>query len=462
MTEFTTKFEIEDAATIDGAWSPADFISINSSDVIASAGSGISIASRNAANSGTVAARAVVVDTLPTTAQQEIAIACGSALEGTVGTQFVECGIGALSSPTDFSADPWGIYARLGWESDGVRVLSLRRFLRGDAADTEVAAITLVAAGTIEADGYAGLLNEAGALSTPQLLRLVVVTTDSGMRATVYLNTWDDDRPVLTANIGTDFVPPTVSTTDFGSWWFGFGTSASAESLAVAMIIGSDYDVDEVTEEQDLSDNQPTYAELEQRVRSRYEGGISTNISQQRILDALRDEVEYLINRCGDVAWFLIREEAITLTVTARGLMTLPAKMRRALEIVTANGERIPFKFNRLTTAGATVIEIPSLTTGAHTIRYVMRHKQLVEPGDLCPIPREHAELVMAGAIKRLAVRDRNIEALKTYTIEHNMHEALFLRDNNRFSDQRRAVWRPRMVHGAWYRRHSSQVFYSP
>lgn len=390
--------------------------------------------------------RAVYQTTVPTGVDQEVAAWITSAEEESTTTMgcYVDVGLGALKTPANIATDPLGIYARLRWDDDGSRVLSIRHFLR-NGSDTEAASATLVLSGGVEASGYEGVLTDTGEAGTLQQLRLIVTAESSGLRCRAFVNENDDDRPTLECLLASDFVNPTATSTDYGAWWFGFGDASAARKLAVAQIYGADYDQDTDSLEQELREDQVTLAELRQRVRTRYEKSANTSLSDDMIDFHIRDEVEQILNRLGDVAHFAVREETLDLAPDSLCEVTLYARMKRVIGLRDAStGANQWFTFKRLGTDGAPVIMIEGGQSKSYKVRYLMRHRQMMHPQDVCPIPREHTEVLVVGACLRLAEQDRNANMQQTFLARHEMLYREMIRDMNRHGDQMRTRMDPR------------------
>ncbi len=200
----------------------------------------VDILQNAATNADAVAARAIFQTTVAATASQSAAAWVVSTEEGT--DAYVDIGVAAAKTPSSFAADVLGIYARLLWNSNGVRTLSIRHKLR-NGSDTELASVNLVTAGGVEAPGYEGTLHAAGALDELQHLRLIVTEEDYGLGVRAYVNELATPCSSTSSSGPTTALPRTASRrscartrSPWPSWRTG---SASATSAAPRVLCGT-------------------------------------------------------------------------------------------------------------------------------------------------------------------------------------------------------------------------------
>lgn len=437
MVQFTETFEYANGdldGVSAGAWDIVD--SANQAD-------GIAVLQNAATNKGTDAAVAFY-GTAAATESTDVLAYVAAFEEGTGST--LDVGLAGAHAAT-YAAVIRGIYARLHFQVDGVRTLSIRRRLKNDASDTELASVDLVLSGGIEAPGYEGRLVVQGGtdLGELQALRLTLTATAYGMLARAYVNQSDLARPTLEQPVASDFVQPDGSTN--GAWWFGFGAATAANKLQIAAIAGADFEADADTVPQEIRDDQVTLAELRKRVRNLYDKGQNSATGDERIDYALNDSIEQALNTIGDVAWFMRRQEDVDLEPDAvTGEVTMPVKMERVVGLrVAATGCPARFEFRRLTTDGALVLHLPGRLSQEYAVDYVIRHRSLTDEHQVCPIPRRHSEMIVVGAALRLAEVDRNKEFHRNQLGRYGELERLFLQDNARHSNQTRTLAQPRL-----------------
>ena len=401
MATFTDEFD-RTAGALGSSWQSLNSNNSTSAVVIAN--------TRAISNDRSYQAVAWYITTagIPTTAEQEVDARVVSATQGS--NCHVDVGVMGTTASSSYSTTPLGVWARLAWLSNGVRRLSIHRFLPGDSASATVRTVDLVLSGSIAADGHEGRLVQDGAVGYEQRLRLVVTATDGGLLARAYVNQGDVDRPTLAAVIDRDLLDTGVADQEFGTIWIGFGPSTgSAGDQAVLAVYGGDFDQSEDHSAQELRVDQPTLGDVLRRVRVRYEGMTSTVLRDDQLRDVVTDTIEDFINLAGDGCWFLRREETLSLTPnTTTGVVTLQANMRRVHEIVDAT-DRSKTRWNLLyhTTAGAPVVELNTGSSGSYIVRYTLRHAQISEDRDVLPVPREYLECIVVGACQKMASRDR-------------------------------------------------------
>lgn len=369
------------------------------------------------------------IATVPTTSSQEVG---GHVISATQGSNiYVDLGVMGSPTATWGATNPTGVWARLSWLASGARRLAIHRSLPGDTAGASVRSLDLVTAGSIPADGYEGVLSRNGEVGERQWLRLIVTSVDGGLLARAYLNQGDDDRPTLTATIDRDLLDTGVVDMEFGTWWLGFGDgSAAVGDVAVLGIYGLDYLVDDDHQPQERRSDQPTLAVARERVRRHYESSTNTALLDPVLDDAITDTIEDLINLCGDQCWFLVREEAVTITPDTDGVATLLPKMRRIHEIrYPPNNRKVRYAFMYDTDEGAPVVQMPTTLTASYTVRYTLRHAQVVNPTDLLPIPREYLEALTIGACQKLARRDRKGALAAEFSREYERLTMTMMRD---------------------------------
>lgn len=441
MATFTETFEYANG-TIDSVSSSA-WLTFDSSDT---QNAGVKVAQNAATNDSAAGSMCVYHTTDPATKAQRAEAWVTSFEQGTA--TYVDIGVGGQSFqggfPANWAARILGVYARLHWKADGVRTLSIRHRLRG-GSDTELASVNLVLAGGIEATGFEGLMDHAGEIEYLQKLRLVVTEEDYGLGCRAFVNEPDDDHPTLFARLGSDFVTPTATSTDYGAWWFGFGSASTSDMLWVDEFVGADYDISTDRLPQTLRPDQVTLAELRDRVKVRYERTANVDLRDDDIDQHLNDEIEQVLNEVGDVAWFMRREDSVAIAPNDRREITCDAKMRRVLGIRDSEtGCNVWFRFLRYTTDGALLLQMENSLSRTVLIDYMLRHRQLSQENDVCPIPREHTELVVVGACLRMSEVDRQERLQRTFLARRQVLLGNLKRDMNRHSDQTRTRMDPR------------------
>ncbi len=445
MAEYSDQFEYDTQAAIETAWAIIENT--------VGTGTGVTVLDGSAplyfaANETTNAARAVCSDTVPTTNEQHARIYFASNEEGS--GIYGEVGVFADRVPETFATDQLGVYARLTYEADGVRTLSIRERWVG-LSDNEIATVTLVTSGGIEATGYEGVLGSTkGATDgTDHEIRIIATRDERGVRCRAYVNQKDDSRPTLEGWSRHDFITSEIGEADYGAWWFGFGTGTAAIQQAVTFFAGEDYDVSAELVEQEVREDQVTLSQLREMVRDRTETQNNRTFTDQKIDRALRAEVEHTLNALGSKAWFMRRSENVDVSPDSLAFATMPVKMRHVLEVLHADtGAREHVRLDRLTTGGASVLFFPSGLAKTYRVTYLLRHTQMSADNDPCPFPREHTELLVVGACRRLVQNERSLNGqLEGFLAEYRELRSNLTYDMKRYSEATRAAWtakRPR------------------
>ena len=388
---------------------------------------------------------------LPTDIPQECKAAIVSSAQGS--NYYVDVGVMGKADTSGLSTLPLGLWARFEWLASGARRVSLMRFLPSDSAQSTVADVDLVLAGSVVAEGWENRLQQDGALGVPQIMRIVVtVASPYGLRARVFLNNEDEDRPVIDQRISHDFVGTGDAAQEFGHWWVGFGPSTAA-GPAILGVIGADYTTDEGKVDQEQRGDQPTLGEVRDLIKRRYQrstrGALDDVDVDTAIIDTLRD----LRAQIGDTAWFLVRSADVSLTVDGNNYTcTLPSYMERVLRIADGTYD-VPvwWEFLYLTTSGAQVVRINGLS-GTYTVKYSMRWTEPVESADTVPIPRLYRETIVCGACMRLAQSEGRADILNSFMVLYANGLKNMQRDQARQSNAQMARVQPATVPFAYLR----------
>lgn len=435
MVQFSDDFDRANESIEAGSWTALDSAD-DTSDV--------ALVSATKLISGSTSQRVVCWRStdLPTDVPQECDAAITSSGQGT--NYYIDVGVMGKAGTSGLSSLPLGLWGRMSWLANGARRVSLMRFLPSDSAQSTVADVDLVLAGSVVAEGYENRLQQDGALSVPQRMRIVVTQeTPYGLRARVFVNSDDDDRPVIDRKIDHDFVGTGDSNQTYGHWWVGFGPSTNT-NLAILGVLGSDYTTDDGKEEQDQRQDQPTLGEVRDLVRRRYTMSTRESLDQVDVDTAILDTIRDLRAKIGDNAWFLSRTDDVSLTINGTTLLsTMPSYMDRVLEIREAStGIPVWWQLSHTTSSGAQVLRINS-TSQSFTCSWQMRWTEPVDDSDIIPIPRLYREAVVTGAVMRLAeAAGRQDVFARSGTMYANAIQNM-QRDQARYSNQKRPRMRP-------------------
>ena len=414
MASFSTKFNVADQGIEDGAaWTALDSTGVTDDAVTI-------VKNRAGCPQNARSAVAWYDTTKPATADQE----CGAMISASVqgSSAYVDVGVLGKAVSSSLSTAKLGLWARFSWLANGARRIAIHRFMPDDSASSTVAQANLVLAGGVESDAFVGVLDQAGALNVPQLLRVVAVANNTGYRVRVFLNNSGDERPVLEAQVDGDFTGTSDATQPYGKWWIGFGPNGSAShGTTVAYVYGLDYSSATDHARQELRPDQVSLGVLRAMVKTRYGRGMPTSLSDEVIDDALRNAMDGVISELGLSASFLWREEALSLSPnTTTGRVTLQANMREIIAIEDSSGCPARWSLLAYDTNGAPIILLNS-TAGTYKVRYLLRHSLPTTPGDTCPVPREHVEAVVLGACYRIAFGEPRMDLGQALHAEYRM-----------------------------------------
>jgi len=394
MTSFQDQFNRADA-DLDGE---------NGWDVIASddveAGR-LELINRTAQNDDAVAAVAFQETSAPTTNEQEVSGYITSTAEAT--ENFIDLIINGAHDTT-YTDRKAGVVCRLSWLANSERKLEILQedISAANYSTYTAATLTMVNAGGTVQTGYHGHLIGDGAVDTLQHVRLVVREKDYGLEASVYVNSGDDDRPTLVAQLRTDLVTA-VGTA--GHWGFAMG-AAVANTLILAEFQGKDY-APGIAVDSVLKSNHPSLLELRDRVKRKFSKGANTDLDNQYVDDIIGEEVEQIVLSLGDNPWFLIRKGNLTLTIDGDGFATMPSYVESVLKIERQNRKMMStFTFETLESDGDVTIRLSTereATGEVHIVTYIQRWERMDKPDDLCVIPRKHDGLVVYAACARIA-----------------------------------------------------------
>lgn len=407
MATFTDKFDRADGAIETAVSGTVHWAALNAAGNTANV---VAVLDGRAVNNVPAQeAIAWVISTVPATAAQHVEAMVNAAVQGS--NCFVDIGVLGTEDSASWAGTIRGVWARFSWLANGARRITLMRRLPGDAAQSTVATVDLVFAGSIESDNYRGRLRDAGALGTPQLVRLIVEPVDGGLVARVYVNTDDDDAYILRAPLDGDYLGSGDVTQPYGTWWIGIGgAGGTAGDQSVLVFRGEDYDASEDKALASIRIDQPTLAEMRQEVLLRYSGIGTTSRDTRAVDDAIRHACTEAVQRMGDQNDAVLAEETVDITVnpvTSRVTAGLHALMERILEIRDAVDEtKLPFVWERNGTNGVPVIRMGSWWSGSVVVRYRVRLVEPYDDDDLLPVMKPHREPVIFMACARLATFD--------------------------------------------------------
>lgn len=458
MVKFVDHFDRANADIASGAngWNAR-----NSADTLTGL---VEIFNEYATNTGTtdcVIAQTNTAGNVPTTDAQEVRGSVTSTAQGT--NQRIDLGLGMNGDP---KTDAWatlefGIAVRLEYLASGERKLSILEQMGTATSATTLASLTMVASGGVEQTGYLGHLLDRGALGVPQEIRLVVNPRPEGLRVRAYVNSEDDDAPTLQAVARSNWTAP-ANALAFGYQYARFMGAQGAKTLALLEFVGRDWshdsraDLGERSNDDARFSDWPTLGEVRRRVAIKLERSLNTSIAA----DILNLEIGYaydeILNTVGDQAWFRRRIETVTLTTDNDGYATMPAYVERVLDLERSGRlGKLPWAFSHLNESGRVVVRIGTTFASSSTsvlMTYVARPTRASRDDDKIAFPDNHIELLVTGAVLRLAENDRSPQFTGTQQARFNRLMGDLMRDMGRQGDLARAVFTPtrRRFHRQW------------
>ena len=385
--------------------------------------------------------------TAPDTTDQKVAAYVTSGEEG--ASTYARIGVGGETVPGSQEWDDRGrmAFVELAYRSDGERVLAIKHKVGAATAETTLATLTMVAAGTVVQEGYYGQLLDDGALNSLQHLRFIVTAHEWGLQLAAYVNNDDDDHPTLEARLQSDWDVGAGFTETYGYWWFEL-SGASAETVVLTQFAAEDYTIaDRVVVEK--KPYWPKVSEVIERVRRRFGQTADINFDDFTLIEMAADALEEIVLQMGDEPFFLIIQETFTITVDAEGFATLDAKIERPLYIERIGDKRPQsWSLEYLDSAGNVVVRLNVAQETSNTsfyVKYIQRFVRPAFPDDVLPIPKRHIMAVVYAVCRELAGEQERSPQLEA-TFERRYQERLLSmkREQSRYWRQGRHRLRPR------------------
>jgi hypothetical protein len=317
---------------------------------------------------------------------------------------------GAASPPTTFRA---GYEALLSWDPSNVRRIYILRYLNdGATADQRV----LLAQGSVTLDALNG-----SDLGYTQAIKLTITDTPEGVRLRAYVNSDDDDSPVLDvtdrgrdfylAN-STPFLPPCRAAGYFGVM---LGADATVLGQHNGPLLDSFEGKDQTKIEQDNPYAGRTLAQLRDAVRLVI--GPSTNIQNPLLNQLIQDAHEDFLRELGDMALFARRRELMTLTTDAGYCVYFPHTVDRVDDIDDGLGPKLLPRGGFYTDEGRVALRFEHPVDGAYYVSYYRRQEPLIDDDDRTIVPRRLDESIVLGAAMRVHERDQDATRFGTLRV---------------------------------------------
>lgn len=279
--------------------------------------------------------------------------------------------------------------------------------------------------GTIQQVDKTGLLRDGGTLiDVVQELRAQVRRAAAGIELLVYLNQDDDERPDLRWRFAVDQV-------DGGSPYFGVWHGVTANHSRVGEVqFLTRRAISSVTASESFATDRPTLGLLTEEATEWYERRIhSPNINPIIMARAANRAQRDLLNRLGDLALFMRREEDITLAISSpQRVAILPRRVGRVLRLGYANSSfddhNVDFRVIGHDSNGRLNIHLPWSTDSFNfRMLYEPVVTDMVGAEDKSVIPNDYRECLVANMVKRLFRNEAND---KEYKIASQAFDELF------------------------------------
>lgn len=167
------------------------------------------------------------------------------------------------------------------------------------------------------------------------------------------------------------------------------------------------------------AEDRVTVEEVKDRVKTYYNRArVSTDIDDDTVLIHINAGLNRILNDVGDNAYWLRRRQTMTLSFE-NGLATMPPKVSRVLRIEDISNPTLSTEFEEIakSSGGRSQIHIKGVgstnsdatTSGAYTVHFITRPKELTRDDQLVPLPRTIVEWLVVETCRRLARSGSNI-----------------------------------------------------
>lgn len=199
-----------------------------------------------------------------------------------------------------------------------------------------------------------------------------------------------------------------------------------------------------------------TLGQLRALVKRRYErNGVSNNSEDTQVDMFLNDSMRELFIAAGDDCWYLRRVEQMSLTGGVNNLNDLPASVHRIVRIEPVGYPRTSLAFEKVADVdeGRTQITLQESLGGSYYVHFQIAAPDMVGDDDVCLLPDQYVETLVALTCKRLAESSGNGMQAAYYASEAERLMRVYLRDVKRQSRARKDNLKVR-DHNTWFDHH--------
>ena len=159
-------------------------------------------------------------------------------------------------------------------------------------------------------------------------------------------------------------------------------------------------------------DDRVLVSEVKDRVRTYYNRSRSqTDATDANLLIHINGSLNRLLNDIGDNAYWLRRRKAMNLQVGANNITSMPKYVARVLKIENPRNikEGLQFQLIGHADGGRCQIHLLESSSGAYTVHFITRPRDVTLDTELVPLPRQNVEGVVGEATRRLARSSSNV-----------------------------------------------------
>lgn len=159
-------------------------------------------------------------------------------------------------------------------------------------------------------------------------------------------------------------------------------------------------------------DDRVLVSEVKDRVRTYYNRSRSqTDATDANLLIHINGSLNRLLNDIGDNAYWLRRRKAMNLQVGANNITSMPKYVARVLKIENPRNikEGLQFQLIGHADGGRCQIHLLESSSGAYTVHFITRPRDVTLDTELVPLPRQIVEWLVVETTRRLARSSSNV-----------------------------------------------------
>lgn len=314
----------------------------------------------------------------------EVEAVIALAITGPAGDSSVAVSFGAAASPMTPG------FAARARHSGGVWTLHRTPSPTGSVAPVEWSTGTQVSP-MVDAGSSVGVVQE---------LRVRWNLTIGGVRLRAWWNDDIESRPVLDFEYLVGFTANQSASQGFLALFIERGTTDECRVLGVEATVRAERQSESVASSSMFA----SVAEIVQRAMESFEGRRELpSFPIDRMTSLVADAQQHILQRCGNVAWWLLRTEQLSLTLAWNGSCVLPKRMRNIQQIASTR-YRVPIVFTQTGTQpnGSLVVQMSGQGPGTYDVTY-MEDVAVVNANSRVSVPREIDRWLVAEVCARMA-----------------------------------------------------------